>query len=109
MALDYKVIGLRLKQARQHKKLTQEQLAEKLDVSIAFLSRVERGNIDVSLKRLSEICELLDVTEGEILNGSSTTSKNYLSDELSYLLKNCPAEKSKLIYELAKVVIEQKG
>ena len=44
MALDYNVIGTRIKQARLAKNLTQEDLAEKIDVSVAFLSRVERGN-----------------------------------------------------------------
>lgn len=42
MALDYTIIGERLKKARLEKNLTQEQLAEQIDVSIAFLSRVER-------------------------------------------------------------------
>ncbi|MBO5478623.1 MAG: helix-turn-helix transcriptional regulator [Clostridia bacterium] len=106
MALDYKLIGSRLKQARLKKKYTQEKLAEELDVSIAFLSRVECGSLDISLKRLSQICELLGTTEGEILNGTSTTSRNYLNEDLFSLLKNCPPEKSKLIYELAKVVAE---
>lgn len=59
MALDYKIIGNRIKIARIKKHLTQENLAEQLDVSIAFLSRVERGTIEVSLKRLSQLCELL--------------------------------------------------
>ncbi len=40
MALDYNIIGERLKQARINKKLTQEKLAEQLDVSVAFLSRI---------------------------------------------------------------------
>jgi transcriptional regulator with XRE-family HTH domain len=106
MALDYKLIGARLKQARLDKELTQENLAEKLDVSVAYLSRVERGTLDISLKRLSEICGLLDVKEGAILNGVSTTSKNYLNEDFVHLLKNCPPEKVKLIYELAKTVIE---
>lgn len=106
MALDYKLIGSRLKQARLNKKLTQENLAEKLDVSIAFLSRVERGSLDISLKRLSQLCELLDVTEGSILNGASTTSHNYLNEDLFSLLKDCPSEKSKLIYEIAKVIVK---
>ena len=43
MALDYSIIGERLKRARLAKNMTQENLAEKIDVSIAFLSRVERG------------------------------------------------------------------
>ncbi len=98
MALDYKLIGARLKRARQQKKYTQEKLAEDLDVSIAFLSRVECGSLDISLKRLSQICELLDTTEGAILNGTSTTSQNYLNEDFVDLLKNCPPEKLKLIY-----------
>ena len=44
MALDYNIIGSRIKEARLAKKLTQEDLSEKLDISVAFLSRVERGN-----------------------------------------------------------------
>lgn len=105
MALDYKLIGSRIHNARIHKGLTQEVLAEKLDVSIAFLSRVERGTAEINLKRLSQICTLLDVTEGDILNGSSSTSKNYLNSDFSSLLKNCPPEKLKLIYDISKVII----
>lgn len=67
MALDFNIIGQRLKKARLDKNLTQEMLAEKLDVSVAFLSRIERGNSHINLKRLSEICNLLDVSEGYIL------------------------------------------
>ena len=69
MALDFNIIGQRLKAARIEKHLTQEQLAEKLDVSVAFLSRIERGNSHINLKRLNEICSILDISEGYILNG----------------------------------------
>lgn len=105
MALDYTIIGERLRMARTEKKLTQEKLAEKLDMSVAFLSRLERGNSFISLKRLNQICTILDVSEGYILNGVSSNSSNYLNKEFSDLLKNCPPEKTKLIYEIAKVII----
>ena len=107
MALDYKLIGSRIHNARINKGLTQEVLAEKLDVSIAFLSRVERGTTEINLKRLSQICALLDVSEGEILNGSSSASKVYLNSDFSSLLKNCPPEKLKLIYDISKVIINK--
>ncbi len=42
MSVDYSIIGARLKKARLSKNLTQEELAEKLDLSVAFLSRIER-------------------------------------------------------------------
>lgn len=41
MALDYKLIGKRLKNARVLKGYTQDKLAELMDVSIAYLSRIE--------------------------------------------------------------------
>lgn len=106
MALDYNVIGSRIKKARIAKNFTQEELAEKIDISVAFLSRVERGNSHVNLKRLNQICNLLDVTEGYILNGASSNSDNYLDEEFSEILKNCSPEKQKLIYTVAKTIAE---
>ncbi len=107
MALDYTIIGERLKKARSDKKMTQEMLAEKLDVSIAFLSRIERGNSHVNLKRLSQICEILGVSEGYILNGTSSQSENYLSSEFNDILNSASPEKQKLIYKIAKVISEE--
>ena len=107
MALDYTIIGERLKKARNDKHFTQEKLAEKLDVSIAFLSRIERGNSHISLKRLSQICDILGVSEGYILNGTSVTSKNYLVSEFNDILDNTTPENQKLIYKIAKVITEK--
>ena len=106
MALDYTVIGQRIKQARLAKNLTQEDLAEKIDISVAFLSRVERGNSHINLKRLNQLCRLLDVTEGYVLNGASSNSKNYLDKEFTELFKGCSPEKQKLIYNVAKAIVE---
>lgn len=104
MALDYNIIGQRIKQARLAKNLTQEELAEQIDISVAFLSRVERGNSHINLKRLNQICRLLNVSEGYILNGVASTSENYLTREFSDLLKSCTPEKQRLIYDVAKVI-----
>ena len=50
MALDYNIIGERLKQARINKKFTQEKLAKQLAVSVAFFSRIVLivwGNVSI--------------------------------------------------------------
>ena len=106
MELNYSIIGMRLKQARMNKKITQENLAEKLDVSVAYISRIERGSTEINLKRLSEICTLLNVSFGEILDGTSSSSSNYLSTDFYNLLKNCPSEKIDIIYKVSKVIAE---
>ena len=107
MALDYNIIGQRIKKARQNKHLTQEDLAEKLDVSVAFLSRIERGSSHINLKRLNQICDTLNITEGQILNGSSGNSKNYLNAEFSELLKSSSSEEQQLIYKIAQVIVNK--
>lgn len=106
MALDYVIIGSRLKQARINKHLTQEKLAEELDVSITCLSRIECGKYEISLKRLDEICGILNVNLSYILDGSSSNSSNYLTDDFASLLKSCPSEKIKLIYKVTKTIVE---
>ncbi len=105
MELNYSMIGVRLKQSRMNKKITQEKLAEALDVSVAYVSRIERGSTEINLKRLAEICSLLDTSFGEILDGTSSGSSNYLSADFNNLLKNCPSEKMDLIYKIANVII----
>ncbi len=109
MALDYTVIGQRIKQARLAKNLTQEDLAEQIDISVAFLSRVERGNSHINLKRLNQLCGLLDVTEGYLLNGAASNSTNYLNKEFSELLSKCSPDTQKLIYNVAQVIAESQS
>ena len=106
MAIDYSVIGSRIKQARLAKNMTQEDLADKIDISVAFLSRVERGNSHINLKRLNQLCDLLDFSEGYLLNCSSSSSENYLDKEFTDLIKSVSPEKQKLIYNVAKTIAE---
>jgi transcriptional regulator with XRE-family HTH domain len=64
-----KTIGLFLKQLRNEKKLTQEQLAEVLGVSGRTVSRWETGNNLPDLSILVQISEYYGVEIKEILNG----------------------------------------
>ena len=107
MALDYNIIGERLKKARIDKNMTQEKLAEQIDVSVAFLSIVERGTSHINLKRLTQICEILGVSEGSILNGVSSNSDNYLASEFNNILNSVSSDKQKLMYKIAKVISEE--
>lgn len=104
MALDYSVIGGRIKRARKSKRMTQVELSERMNVSIAYLSKVESGRIHLNLPRLSQICSILDVSEGQILDGVSNASNKYLDSEFSDLLKLCTPKNQKLIYKIAETI-----
>lgn len=104
MTPDYSVIGRRIKTVRLEHNLKQEELADKLDVSIAFLSRIERGNSKISLKRLTQIAELLDISPGYLITGSNTASKDYLKQDFANILEKCTSEQQRLIYAISELV-----
>ena len=68
-------IGKFISLSRKNKRLTQEQLAEKLGVSINAVSKWERGlNLpDVSL--MEKLCEVLDLTLNELFAGEKLTNE----------------------------------
>ena len=67
-------IGLRVKQAREAAGLTQERLAELVDVTAQYLSSVERGAVGLSVPVLSRLCSVLLVSCDFILTGNTESS-----------------------------------
>ena len=70
-------MGQRLRNARKEKGFSQTIASEKLDISIAYLSRIERGKAQVNLKRLVEMCSLYETSISEILTGVEKQKKEY--------------------------------
>lgn len=103
MIIDYNLIGERIRKARKKKGWTQEKLSEEIDVAVAFISRVERGE-QINLKRLAQIGQALDISMEELLLGTAIHSNNYLDKDLYEILMKCTPEKQRLIYNIAKIV-----
>ena len=61
-------LGKNIKIARRLKNLSQNALAEKLDISREHLAKIETAKRCVSLKLLFKICEILGITESEIFS-----------------------------------------
>ena len=73
--MDQKRIGSFLRELRTEKSLTQEQLAEKLNVSGRTVSRWENGNNMPDLSIIVELAEFYDVDIRELLNGERKSEK----------------------------------
>ena len=57
----------RLKQARKSRNLTQQNLADALDITLRTYQRYESGDTEPSLVALSQIADILDVTTDYLL------------------------------------------
>lgn len=79
--------GLRLKQIRQELHLTQEQLAEILDLSPRYLAQIEAGTRNMSTATLYTICEKLPVSADYLFLGrkSAENSDNIVIEMLKNL------------------------
>jgi len=62
-------IGVQVRLAREEEKLTQEQLAEKIDVTPQYVSDLERGVVGISIPTLKRLCVALEVSSDQILFG----------------------------------------
>ncbi len=65
----YRQIGLKIAYYRKLRSLTQEELAEKVDMSAAYLGQIEAPNIikGISLDTLFAIAEVLEVPPEKFL------------------------------------------
>ena len=71
-------VGQKIKKIREEKKITQEQLAERLNMSQQSYSSLERGETSINLYKLMEIAEQLD-----------TPPENLIQQEAKNIFKNC--------------------
>ncbi|RRJ64660.1 XRE family transcriptional regulator [Paenibacillus oralis] len=108
MGYDYSQIGKRIKRVRENRGLTQEVLAEKLDVSNAYISKIERGKTAINLDRLSQLCVVLEESPEYILSGTNIQGKDYLRHEILELLEDCSPDKINLIMQVIKPIVDFK-
>ena len=73
--MDKLTMGDRIREARKTKGLTQEQLAESLDVSVEFVGQIERGSRLPSMQVFIKFIEVLDVSADYLLRDSVSTGR----------------------------------
>ncbi len=93
--MDFEQIGLRIKNCRKKKHLTQEEFAELVDVSPHYIYEIERGVKGMSLYTLDSVANHLEVSTDYILYGATDyhTNTKEKPDELSLLVETIPYKK----------------
>ncbi len=80
--VDYRVIGTRIKLKRKAAHLTQEEFSEKIDVTVGYVSQIERGITKINLDKLAEISGVLNCDISYFVTGASADYNNYMQSEL---------------------------
>ena len=75
MNINQKEIGQRIRVLRKEKRLSQLELANRLDINIDHLSRIENGNKGMSLDLLTEFSKYFSVSTDYILFGKKQNTE----------------------------------
>ena len=81
-------IGKRLYKRRKEMRLTQEKMAELLEMSASFYRAIERGRKHISIEKILLVYERTGLSPDYLLAGEDLSDKAVME-----VLKNCPEEK----------------
>ncbi|MCM1114956.1 MAG: helix-turn-helix domain-containing protein [Clostridium sp.] len=106
MHIDYQNIGQRIRNERLNKKLTQEKLAERCNISVPHMSNIENSNTKVSLPVLIAIANALDCTADKLLCNSLSNNSAASSNIIDDILDGCDNKQKAIIMDTLFVLKE---
>lgn len=90
------MLGEKLRDIRKSKNLTLENLSAKVDLSIGYLSQIERGNLNPTMDTLRKISDALDISPYMLME--TKNSENFRVKKENRIMMKFP--KSTIYYEI---------
>lgn len=104
--MDLKAVGMRIKQAREAKHLTQEELAAIVDLSPTHVSVIERGVKAAKLDTFVAIANALDVSADSLLIDVVQHSVTGVMNELSEAVMKLPVKEQRKLLRVIEAFTE---
>ena len=102
MALNYILIGKRIRSIRKKKGITQLILSEQINRSASYISYIENGIKSVSLDTLVLIANALNVSTDELLLDSLTNTIKVSNHEFAALVSDCTEYEIRILLDILK-------
>lgn len=99
--------GKKIKDYRKLRNLSQETLAEKLDVTSKTISQWERGKSFIKIETFYKLCEVLDIKEEDLLSFPAIKTGNAFIDQLNKIAINIPPARQEQVIQILKTFVEQ--
>lgn len=99
--LDFQLIGRRVRDFRMERGLTQEKLAEEADLSIPYVSHIERGKKKASISTFIRLASALGVTVDTLLLGWQPAEEAAIDPDVKALLGDCSPHERQVILKIA--------
>lgn len=100
--MDYYEIGQNIRKLRKAHGLSQEELAEIIDISTTHMSHIETGNTKLSLPVLVSLAGALSTSTDELLGRDTAKNPAVAISEIHAVLDRCTPQQTKVIAALVK-------
>lgn len=100
------IMGDRVKDLRKKKRLTQEQFAEKIGVSVQYVSEIERGISMPSMQVFVKILEVLDASADYLLRDMVSTGNLYGDKQMATKLERLAPNQRRTLMAIIDAYIE---
>ena len=100
MSLNFKTIGKRIKEGRESKNLSQEQLSEMCNLSTSFISCIESGKKNASIKSFERIGDVLGIPIATLLNSNLNNDLFEYKSKLMSIIEDCNNYEQQVIFDL---------
>ena len=102
--IDYIEMGKRLREVRQVRKLTQEEAAERCDITSSYYGNIERGNKKMSIETLGKISKGLGMSTDWLLFGEITEGQEEFMMLLAELQRGADEKQFKKYLSIIKSI-----
>ena len=110
MEINFKALGMRIRDIRRLRGMTQEAMSEQLNISPQHMSNIENASKNPSLNLLANITEVLDVTMDELMIDSYPEDKrkkdDFLSKEFAILMEGCNGKEKRIVSDVLAGMIQ---
>lgn len=104
--MEWKDIGKNIRQKRLERSWRQEDLAEKTNLSSAYIGMIERGEKIPKLETFVMIANVLEVSADELLSGVLKNGYEIRMSEYAKRIGRVSREKQKMIYGVIEVILQ---
>lgn len=101
--MNYYKIGEKIRKYRKTADMSQEELSEKVGISVTHMSHIETGNTKLSLPVLVAIAKTLEVHTDDLLF-DTPLGKDMILAELNEIIETCSEKELRLIIDMVKAL-----
>jgi transcriptional regulator with XRE-family HTH domain len=102
--MDYIALGRRIREERLKMNLTQEKLAEDIDISTAYVGQIERGDRNLTLDKLVLIAKRLGITVDYLLSDSVPVGNTTANNLINQIMHNRSENERLLAVNMLKLI-----